>query len=308
MFAPNPSGIIADNSAAGLRDQLDEVWTSLAFVGAALAEEEWLFATACPGWNVAAQYAHVIGTESMLLGRPSPEIDPGRPEHVRNDIGGFNEVWVATLAGQPRETVLAQFDEVTEARRAALDAMSEDDFSAPAWTPIGQSDYRRFMQIRVFDCWVHEQDVRDAVRRPGHEDGPVAEQAIDEIARALGYLVGKKAGAPDGSAVTLELTGPVERSFHVAMEGRAKLVASLDGPATATVTLASSTFTRLACGRVDPGAVLDRPPGAADGSGRGGAGAGGSGQAGAAEGAGKGLLSGDIDLARRVVANLAFTI
>ena len=93
MFAPNASGIVADNSAAGLTTQLDEVWTSLAFVGAALADEEWLFATPCPGWNVAAQYAHVIGTESMLLGRPNPEIDPGRPEHVRNDIGGFNEAW-----------------------------------------------------------------------------------------------------------------------------------------------------------------------------------------------------------------------
>ena len=109
--------------------------------------------------------------------------------------------------------------------------MGEDDFSAPSWTPIGQADYRRFMQIRVFDCWVHEQDVRDAVGRPGHEDGPVAEQAVDEIVRALGYIVGKKAGAPEGSSVTIELTGPVARSIHVAVDGRAAVVDRLPGAA-----------------------------------------------------------------------------
>jgi len=277
--------VATDNSAAGLIDQLDEVWTSLAFLGGALVDAQWVQPTACPGWNVAAQYAHVIGTESMLLGRSNPEIDAGHPEHVRNDIGGFNEVWVAALAGQSREAVLAQFEEVTAARRSALEAMTEDEFSAPAWTPVGQADYRRFMQIRVFDCWVHEQDIRDAVGRPGHEDGPVAEQAVDEIVRALGYLVGKKAGAPDGSAVTIELAGPVTRSLHVAVDGRARLVDTLDRPATAVVSLGSLTFTRLACGRVDPAEVL-----------------------GGTAGAGQVQLSGDADLGRRVVTNLAFTI
>ncbi len=67
---------------------------------------------------MSAQYAHIIGTESLLLGRPRPEVDPGQPDHVRNDIGGVNEVWVAALAGVPRDEVLARFDEVTEARRA----------------------------------------------------------------------------------------------------------------------------------------------------------------------------------------------
>jgi len=69
VFAAPASGIVADSSASGLTAQLDEVWTSLAFVGAAMADEEWVFDTPCPGWNVAAQYAHMIGTESSLLSR-----------------------------------------------------------------------------------------------------------------------------------------------------------------------------------------------------------------------------------------------
>ena len=202
-------GIAADSSASALKGQLDEVWRSLATLGAGLGDADWDAPTSCPGWPVSAQYAHVIGTESTLLGRPNPEVVPGRPDHVRNDIGGFNEAWIVSMASEPRESVLARFVEVTSARREALAAMGEAEFAADSWTPIGPADYRRFMQIRVFDCWVHEQDVRYAVDRPGHDAGPVAEQSVDEIVRALGYIVGKKAGAEPGSSVRISLTGPV---------------------------------------------------------------------------------------------------
>jgi uncharacterized protein (TIGR03083 family) len=280
MAAP---GIVADSSAHGLTAQLVEVWDALAELGAGVTDQEWSLPTPCPGWPISAQYAHVIGTESMLLGRSDPEVDPGEQSHVRNDIGKFNEVWVAALAAETREQVLARLAEVTGERKQALQAMGEEEFSAPSWTPVGKADYRRFMQIRVFDCWVHEQDVRDAVARPGHEEGPVAEQAVDEIVRALGYLVGKKAGAPEGTSVTVELTGPVHRQLHVSVIGRAQVVETLDGPATSRVELASGAFTRLACGRVDPEAVL----GGALGGVR---------------------ISGDEDLGRRLVSSLAFTI
>jgi uncharacterized protein (TIGR03083 family) len=226
----------------------------------------------------------MIGTESMLLGRANPEIDPGQPGHVRNDIGGFNEVWVASLASQSRKEVLAQFDEVTGARRAALAGMDDEKFAEPSWTPVGQADYRRFMQIRVFDCWVHEQDIRDGIGRAGHQEGPVAEQAVDEIVRAIGYIVGKKGGAPLGSSVLISLTGPVKRDIAVSVaDGRARPVAALDGDPTAALSLSSTAFCRLACGRVDPQSVLG----------------------GALGGVG---LSGDEELAERVASNLAFTI
>ena len=272
-------GIAADSSSAALTAQLDEVWTSLESLGGSLTDKDWSLPTPCPGWPVSAQYAHVIGTESMLLGRPNPTVDPGSPEHVRNQIGGFNEAWVVALAELSRSAVLDQFSEVIAARRQALSKMTEEDFSAPSWTPIGQADYRRFMQIRVFDCWVHEQDVRDALGRPGHDSGPAAEQSVDEIVRALGYIVGKKAGAPAGSIVRFALTGPLERQVDVSVvDGRARVVDSTDAAPTVTLTVPASTFARLACGRVDPASVSGV------------------------------TVDGDEALGRRVVENLPFTI
>ena len=78
------------------------MWRNLASLGLALTDDQWGAPTPCPGWPVSAQYGHVIGTESMLLGRANPEVDPGSPAHVRNDIGGMNEKWVAAMGGSGR--------------------------------------------------------------------------------------------------------------------------------------------------------------------------------------------------------------
>jgi uncharacterized protein (TIGR03083 family) len=274
--------IVAASTAPALTAQLSEEWAALIDVGSLLTDEEWHSPTACPGWDVAAQYAHMIGTESSLAGLPGPDVDPGSPAHVKNPIGKANEVWVAGLGSLSRSEVLGRFREVTDQRMRALRAMGEEEFSAPSWTPVGDADYRRFMQTRVFDCWVHEQDIRDAIGRPGHDSGPVAEQAVDEIFRVIGYLVGKRASAPDGSSLRIRLSGPVEREvLVVARDGRAGAVAALDGEPSSTLSLSSNAFVRLACGRVDPQAVL-------------------SGALGGAEYEG--------DLAFRLVSNLAFTI
>ena len=157
--------------------------------------------------------------------------------------------------------------------------MGTEEFDAPTQTPVGMAPYRRFMEIRVFDCWLHEQDIRSAIGRPGHEDGPCAEMSVDEVARALGFIVGKQASAPDGSAVTIELIGPVYRAVHVAVEERAAVVTKLDRPATATLHLPSTVFVRLAGGRADALPGLDTI-----------------------------RLDGDLHLGRRVAQNLAFTI
>lgn len=241
----------AGNTRDDIVAQLEEVYSSLADLGRSLDDEQWRTPTPCPGWDVAAQYAHVIGTESMLLGRANPEVEAPaeKPAHVRNDIGGFNEVWVEHLAPRPRAEVLAIFEEVTGARRAALAPMTEADFDAESWTPVGPSNYRRFMQIRVFDQWVHEQDVRAAVGRPGHLSGPAVEQSLDEIVRSLGYVVGKKGRAPQGSSIRFQLTGPAPRTVHVVVAERAAVVESTDGEPTATLTLPGGLFAALACGR-----------------------------------------------------------
>lgn len=266
-------------SAADLTAQLQATWASLSELCAGLDAGEWLRPTGCPGWTVHDVVAHVMGTEALLLGRPAPQVDLGEPAHVHNDVARLNEAWVVGWRGRSDAELLDELRTVTAERLAALRAMDDDDFAKPSWTPVGQATYGRFMQIRIFDCWVHEQDIRAATGRPGGASGPAAEQSIDEIERSLGFVVGKRVGAPDGTRLTIELTGPVVRSIHVAVDGRAKVVDRLDRPADAVFTTDSTTFAALACGRIDPAAA-----------------------------AGRVTLAGDAELGARLRGGLAFTI
>lgn len=229
--------------------ELDGVWASIRGVVVDLSDEEWTTPTRLPGWCVRDAVAHMIGTESMLAGRDMPDVTVDEAPHLQNDIGRFNEGWVIAHRECSGAEMIDRFDAVTTERLAALRAMSQADFDADAWTPAGQRTYGRFMQIRVFDCWMHEQDIRDALGRPGHLSGPVVDRALAEIATALGYVVGKKGGAPAGSSISLRIDGPTARRFDVVVAERAELVDEPLREPTAIIDTDLSTFAALVGGR-----------------------------------------------------------
>ena len=260
---------------------LVDEWGQIADLMSGRSDDQWHKQSILPGWSVQDVVAHMIGTECMLAGETAPPAtrDLKASGHVRNDIAAMNEQWVDSMRELAPSEMLERFRAITNSRAEFLRSMSQQEFDAPSWTPAGQADYGRFMQIRVYDCWLHEQDIRDSFKEPGNDSGPQAEITVDEIALALGFIVGKKAGAPEGSAVTFDLTGGVTRTIHVAVEGRATVVDRLQSPADVTLQMNSGLFVRLAGGRVDPAASIDQV-----------------------------TLSGDEDLGVRVVTALPFTI
>ncbi len=230
-------------------DLLGSVWRSIDDLCADLSEQEWKTPTDLPGWSVQDNVSHMVGTERMLAGETPPEADLPETPHVRNQIGSFNEQWVHPRRELPGADVLAEFREVTDRRLDQLGAMSTDDFDEVGFTPEGEAPYRDFMQIRVFDCWQHEQDIRRALDRPGNLDSPAASHAIDRIIGAMGYIVGKRAAAPQGSTVVFCVEGPVERVVAVGVDGRAALLDSPPPEPTVRITLDTETYNALACGR-----------------------------------------------------------
>ena len=74
----------------------------------------------------------------------------------------------------------------------------------------------------------------------------------------MGYVVGKLGKAPEGSRVDIELTGPLERTIRVAVDGRAQVVDDFGGSdPTSTIRLDGLLFTRLAGGRTDDTAGVE---------------------------------------------------
>ncbi|HEY5855049.1 MAG TPA: maleylpyruvate isomerase family mycothiol-dependent enzyme [Aldersonia sp.] len=233
-------------------------WDAIDEALAPLSEEQWLTPSVLPGWTVHDVVSHMVGTESMLLGEQPPvtHVEP-HAAHVHNEIGAFNERWVEGLRDRTGAQMLESFRDTTGRRRTALAALTPDEWAAESWTPVGKDSYGRFMRIRLFDCWMHEHDIRDALGVPSDEGGTRGELAFAEIDGAIGYLVGKKGKAPDGSRVEIELTGPLARTIRVAVDGRAQRVDAFDASPTTTITLDSRLFVRLTGGRTTAEAHID---------------------------------------------------
>ncbi|MGZ5376823.1 MAG: maleylpyruvate isomerase family mycothiol-dependent enzyme [Mycobacterium sp.] len=231
------------------------VWRDLDELVGELDNSQWQTATSLPGWNVHDVISHLIGVESMLQGVDTPEadIDVSTLKHVRNDIGVMNERWVRKLRGLSAAELLDTFRATTAERRKALSDLSNAQWNDVTITPAGPDSYGRFMRVRIFDCWMHEHDIRDAIGAPASTSelvGSAGDLALDEMAASMGFVVGKLGGAPDGSRVSLELTGPLGRTINVAVEGRAKVVDDFgDDDPTSTIQLDGLLFTRLAGGR-----------------------------------------------------------
>jgi uncharacterized protein (TIGR03083 family) len=242
-------------------DGLFASWDEIDRLMTGLPDARWTSPTPLPGWCVHDVVAHVIGTEQMLSGVATPQLDVevSTFSHVRNPIGELNECWVQHLRGETGDDVLARFRDVTAKRRADLTDMTDADWNATTMTPAGQDTYGRFMRIRTFDCWMHQQDVRQALSRPPSDadlDSPAARLALDEMAASMGFVVGKLGKAPDGARVAFELTGPLARTIRVAVDGRAAVVAEFADAPTTVIRLDGLQFTRRGGGRP---LGIDRP-------------------------------------------------
>jgi uncharacterized protein (TIGR03083 family) len=217
----------------------------------------------------------------MLLGEPAPDVDVSHLTHMRNTIAEANEIWVEANRSRTGAEMVARLEDVADRRLAVLDAMDQADFDAPSWTPAGKDEtYGRFMRIRHFDCYLHEQDIRLALGLPARETVEDLNSSLDEVATGLGYIIGRKAGLADGSRVRIDLTGPVRRTFLVQVDGRAAVVDALDGEPTVGIELSALRFLRLTGGRHDAGVEPEEEI----------------------------RFSGDREAGSRLAANMAFTI
>ena len=238
---------------------METVWHSIDTLCQTLSESQWKTPTDCPAWSVQDQISHLVGSESRILGHPAPDHAPADTAHVRNEIGARNEEQVDWRRSRPGAQVLQEFRDLTDQRITALRAMTPEDFAAETETPIGPGTVADFLRIRIFDAWVHEQDIRRAIGRPGHMEGPVAQHSIDRCALAMPYVLARRASAPDGATAVFRITGDAGQTVSVQVqERRGSRLDSKPPTPTVTLTMDAETFACLGCGRWNPEAVLSQ--------------------------------------------------
>jgi uncharacterized protein (TIGR03083 family) len=222
-------------------------------------EDEWDTATDLAGWDVRAVASHTAHLEGILAGAPEETAEVGEPPHVTGLMGLYTEIGVVNRRESSADAIITEIRTAATARHTALledpptdaDALPSPIFGGVPWT------WRTLLRNRPLDIWMHEQDVRRAVGRPGGMDTVPARHTAEYLAESLGYVLVKKVGAPAGTTLVLEMAGSRPFAFKVNDAGRGERLPDAPTEPTVTLRMDRESFIRLAGGRceAEPGAV-----------------------------------------------------
>ena len=224
-----------------------------------LPPEAWSAPTDLTGWDVRAIASHIAHLEGILAGKPEETAEVGEAEHITGLMGMYTEVGVLNRRDASPDSIINEIRSAATARHTALLADPPTDGSAKPAQIFGGVpwDWRTLLRNRPLDVWMHEQDVRRAVGRPGGMDSAAAQHTADYLTESLGYVLAKRVGATPGTTAVLEVTGSPAIAFTVTDAHRGERLPELPGDPTVRLRMSRESFIRLAGGRCDaePGTV-----------------------------------------------------
>lgn len=250
----------APEDLAGLVDAFRQTTQAVIDLGRTCSDTDFDLPTACPGWTVKDQIAHVVGLEVWMHTGVVPRVEVPDYGHVRSELGRFAEISVEQRRRMRGDKVVDELETVLGQRMEDL----ADPALAPdtvVRTPLGDRPLTRALQVRILDIWTHEQDIRQALGRPGDLDSPAAAVFMDLLFTALPRLVSREAAVPPGNVVIIEVTGPVLGRAGVWVDtgedGRPRGIPLFSGVAHdgdpddvfTTITLSTDAVSRRAAGR-----------------------------------------------------------
>ena len=216
-------------------------------VVASLRDADWRRPTGCPGWCVHDVVAHVVGLEDVLTGGREPDVElPADLTHVTDDVSRYTERHVHVRRPATPTALVDELLVVVGRRREQL--AGDLDAVVPSFLG-GQQPLGQAIGLRAFDIFSHEQDVRRAVGRPGHLDGPAAAAHLARSLRGLAAVLPDRVVA-DEATLVLQVTGEQHATLWLDLGTGQTLAAE---PADPTVTMAFdfADLVPLACGRDD---------------------------------------------------------
>jgi uncharacterized protein (TIGR03083 family) len=220
---------------------------------------EWDTETDLAGWDVKAVASHIAHLEAILAGNPEETAELDEADHITGLMSMYTEIGVVNRRDASPDAIINEIRAAATARHTALLADPPTDGSAKPPVIFGGVgwDWRTLLRNRPLDVWMHEQDVRRAVGRPGGMDTVAAQHTADYLAETLGYVLAKRVGAPAGTTAVLEVDGGAPLAFVVNDAHRGERLADQPTDPSVCLRMSRESFIRLAGGRCDaePGTI-----------------------------------------------------
>jgi uncharacterized protein (TIGR03083 family) len=216
-----------------------------------LPAADWSAPTDLPGWDVHACAAHTAHLESVLAGGPEETDDVEVPAYVRGILGVYTEQGVAARRARTPDELITEIREACTTRHTELLASPPTDSRAKPEVIFGGVDWswERLLRNRPLDVWMHEQDVRRAVRRPGGLDSPAARHSTEYLLESLGLVLAKRASATSGTSLVAEVEGSEPVAFVVDADRRGVRMEHVPDQPTVRLRMSREAFILLAGGR-----------------------------------------------------------
>jgi uncharacterized protein (TIGR03083 family) len=199
-----------DADAASLIDVWNRAMADLLAAAVSARPQGWGLPTPCPGWGIGDIVAHTSFIERFLLKRWDPPHEPDWASlpHVTSDFGRVTEIPVDLRRGWTREEVLDEFRQTWGDRLQQLRAGTHD-LTEMVDSPFGVPwPLDRVLRTRIFDIWVHDQDIHTANSELADLDTPAAWVSARQLVKALPVVWAKNTDAPAGSSLRVDVTGP----------------------------------------------------------------------------------------------------
>ena len=234
-----------------------------------LSGVEWRAPTVCPGWSVKDIAAHLLADDIGRLSRGRdgyPGADfapPTSPDHFEaellENINRQNELWVAAARRLSPHVIVDLLRWSGEQTQAYFDSLNPfvvgepvswaGPEPAPVWLDIAREYTER---------WLHQQQIRDAVGKPGLTDRETFAPVLETFVRALPHTF-RHVDAPETTHVRLTVTGDAHGEWSlVRHDSRWALFSATEAPPNAAVTMDADTAWRLFTKGISKAAALDR--------------------------------------------------
>ena len=221
---------------------------------AGLTEEDWRRPTVCAGWTVRDIGLHLLGDDIGYLsgkrdGFSNPffaDKDMEQWESLVKNINEANELWVRAMQ-RVSPALLHDLLELTGKQfyeyMSSLDMMAmngEVSWAGPGAAPVWLDIAREYTER-----WLHQQQIRDAVHRPGLKERQFFHPVLDAFMWALPHTY-RDVAVTETTVVKLVVTGEAGDVWYVVGEANGwSLYKAVELQPASVVTMDQETCWRL---------------------------------------------------------------
>ncbi|MBV9227726.1 MAG: maleylpyruvate isomerase family mycothiol-dependent enzyme [Chloroflexi bacterium] len=219
-----------------------------------LSEEDWEEPTICPGWTVKDIALHLLGDDIGYLSSRRDHFsnpffnnkDMHNWESLVKNINEANELWVKAME-RISPKLLSDLLELTGKQFYAylqtLDPMAINgvvSWAGPDPAPVWLDTAREYTER-----WLHQQQIRDAVNKPGLKERRFFHPVLDTFVRALPHTYNDIPVA-DTTVIKLVVTGEAGDAWYLVGESNGwSLYKVVELQPVAIVTMDQETCWRL---------------------------------------------------------------